>query len=139
MRDFTFLTVSDMTSGFRPVHLALILLATPAGADCEFCPENLSLSQDLAVCFLERVESERIKAETLGLPVALIDLGDCETSRSAFALPEPLQNDDAGMALDTSFLIGLDALSCLAYSLRAEAFNPDKIKTFEVRSDCIGK
>ena len=121
----------------RKICLSLCLFASPAFS-CDYCERKVTLSRELADCYLQRMDVEIPQMENSGLPVQLINLSACETAKSV---------DRAGSSLPTnrllhnleptlSFVLDAPAMRCLAQSIKDESWNPDQIKTFEVSRDC---
>lgn len=118
-----------------------VFQASPVLADCGFCAREVTLSQKEASCYLEQLEAERARALELNADFHLIDLSICDISRG-LSMPQPktLEPDDdspeSDIVVDDTFMIPISAMDCLADVLRDEDFNPEAVKTFEVRSDC---
>lgn len=115
-----------------------LVLGNPAAADCSFCASEVTLTQDLARCFVEIAGDEYERAVASGLEFHPINLGGCldEGVRRA---PDPFAEPPRGTAEKpptTSFLVEPAAITCLARLLAEEDFDPDKIKTFQVVNDC---
>lgn len=122
----------------RAFSLLLILLPHSALA-CDYCERNVTLTPELAACYLAKYESEIEQMQNAGLPVQLINLGSCEQvqteKRGGGSLPSPAAS--SGTATPSlSFLLDAPAIHCLAQVLKSEAWSPERVKTFEVRRDC---
>ena len=114
----------------------LMNLASALYADCGYCPDQVVLSEALAKCYLQRIDAERKLAESSGLPVHLVNLSDCleeRADRGPGEMPDP--RDLKTVALDASFLIEPEKMSCLAESIAREDFDPETIVAFEVRDE----
>jgi hypothetical protein len=123
-----------------PLKLGLTLLALGAALPafaCDFCERKVTLTPELATCYLSKVDAEIAQMEQSGLPAQLINLASCEGAQSATrggtALP---QGTEAGQEPSLSFVLDAPALRCLAASLKTESWSPELVKTFEVRRDC---
>ena len=119
----------------------MVVASQPLAADCGYCAREVTLSEQLATCYLQQMETERRRALELELDIHLINLAACadnDATRGANPMPELKRSggDDTAVPLDQSFLIPIAAMDCLAEALRDEDFDPEKVKTFEVRVDC---
>lgn len=126
--------------GAAALALLACLGALPAQADCALCPKAVTLSDDLARCYLHRVTDVLSEANRLGLPLALFDLTDCpvETSRKGLALPEPrrVEDTDAAPQVDTRFVLTGDLAECLATRLRADLTEMADLRRYIFAQDC---
>jgi len=120
----------------RALPILFCLFAAPALA-CDYCERQITLNADLSACYLAKVEAEIVQMEQSGLPAQLINLATCGSAETATRGGGSLPGAVPGMAEPTlSFVLDAPALRCLARELEAEGWNPDVLKTFEVRRDC---
>lgn len=117
--------------------LVFCLMAAPAMA-CDYCQRKVTLNPDLATCYLGLVDREIAQMEETGLPAQLINLAICEgassESRGGGSLPAIATPTAPEPTL--SFVLDAPALRCLAQELKSEDWNPEQIKTFEIRRVC---
>ena len=118
--------------------LILLLIGTATSAHaCDYCERKVTLTPQLAACYLAGVENEITQMQAAGLPAQLINLSSCDGAqtgtRGGGSLPV-LPKDAPDPSL--SFVLDAPALRCLARTLREESWSPDVIKTFEVTRDC---
>lgn len=122
------------------VAVALVTSADPARADCALCPKSVTLSDDLARCYLHRVSDAIAQADRLGLPVAMFDLTDCpvERSRRGISLPEPRRSSDAELApqINTRFLLDAGRARCLEMRLQSDLMRIAEIRHYVFAQDC---
>ena len=85
---------------------------------------------------LDRLEQEQAAALELQADVHLVDLSVCSITRGASSLPDLLTADADEAKVDDAFLIPVAALECLARTIEAASFDPDKVQTFEVNIVC---
>lgn len=120
----------------RFVLPVLIGVGTPALA-CDFCSAEVTLTPDLAACYLDRVETEIDQMRAANLPAQLINLSSCEGAETGTRGTAALPSINAvEKKPDLSFLMDADGMRCLAMVLQDETWSPERVKTFEVQRDC---
>lgn len=126
--------------GIMALAAVAVTGAAPAQADCPLCPKSVTLSDDLARCYLQRVTEQIEEAERLGLPVAMFDLTDCpiERSRRGISLPEPRRSADAELVprLDTRFWLDAERAHCLEARLRSDLMTIAEFRHYVFAQDC---
>ncbi len=131
-----------MPSARALVAFLAILTAQPALAECGYCPKSLTLSDELAQCYLDTVDQEIALAESTGIVVHVVNLGGCPgidgKDRAPNPMPEPQTGDAPAqtIALDVTFLIEPRAMVCLKQELSAKDLTTTQILTLEVANDC---
>lgn len=106
---------------------------------CDYCERKVTLTPDLAACYLSKFETEIDQMQQAGLPAQLINLGSCEQAKtekrgggSLPSLPTPRGTAEPSL----SFVLDAPAIRCLAKTLETETWTPERIKTFEINRDC---
>jgi hypothetical protein len=113
-----------------------------AHAECSFCPSTVQLSEDLAQCYVGRLDEETARASGSGLPFHLVNLLDCledSTDRNVGGqMPDPRKPEVT--KIDTTFLIETANLGCLAKkivrSIDNGAYEDTVVVTYEVADVC---
>lgn len=127
---------------FRACLLAMAIVlgsgGTPVLADCGFCAREVTLSETLAQCYLERFAGELDQVRAEGIEVHLVELGACLGGRGGSPMPEPTVQRDShvDIEVDESFLIPVAAMECLADALQQADFKSAAAISIEVRSEC---
>lgn len=122
-----------------PLFFCLPWFATTAAA-CEYCEKRIILSDDLAACYLEKFDDEIAQMEKSGLPAQLVNLSTCDGAETPTRAGSELPGAVAVAALPTlSFILDAPGMRCLAKALRVEKWDPDRIKSFEIRRDCTNE
>ncbi len=107
------------------------------GLACDYCSAEVTLTSELAECYLTRVDGEIDKMIEANLPAQLINLASCDGAATATRGTSGLPGVSPGTRKpDLSFLMDADGMRCLAVALRGESWSPDPVKTFEVHRDC---
>lgn len=118
----------------------LVLMGGPVLADCALCSKTVTLSDDLARCYLHRVAEVMAEADRLGLPVAMFDLTDCpvENTRKGLSLPEPRRSAqiDPEQQIDTRFVLDPTLALCLEARLRDDLMTVAEIRHYIFAQDC---
>ncbi|MCC5955991.1 MAG: hypothetical protein JJU07_07805 [Natronohydrobacter sp.] len=126
--------------GWAIMVIAVAGLSVPAQADCPLCPKSVTLSDDLARCYLQRVADVIAQADRLGLPVAMFDLTDCpvERARRGISLPEPRRSADAELVpqINTRFVLDAERAQCLEARLRLDLMTIAEIRHYVFAQDC---
>lgn len=129
-----------MQKAVRNVFAIAICLSAQTAHACDYCERKVTLTPDLAACYLSKVGDEIAQMEQSNLPAQLINLGSCDAAesdtRAGVALPQFAGASGQGPEPSLSFVLDAPALRCLAQTLQTESWSPDLIKTFEVRRDC---
>ncbi len=120
------------------LSVAFVSSGTPVLGDCGFCAREVTLSETLAQCYLERFAGELDQVRAEGIEVHLVELGACLGGRGGSPMPEPTvqRNSDADIEVDESFLIPVAAMECLANALQQADFDSAVAISIEVRSEC---
>ena len=126
-----------LPTGLCSAAFAAVMFAAQPAHACDFCEPRVTMTPELAQCYLARVEQEIETMQAASLPEQLLNLATCETAetdlRGASGIPLP----DADQPRPTlSFLMDQQGMRCLAQDLAAEDWDPEKLKTFEIRRDC---
>lgn len=126
--------------GWCVLALAAVVVTGPVQAGCPLCPKSVTLSDDLARCYLHRVTEQIEEAARLGLPVAMFDLTDCpiERSRRGISLPEPRRSADAELVpqLNTRFVLDAERAHCLEARLRSDLMTIAEVRHYVFEQDC---
>ncbi len=117
--------------------LPLVVGLGPPVLACDYCSAEVTLTSELAECYLQRVDVEINQMLEANLPAQLINLASCDGAETATRGTSTLPGVSPGEKKpDLSFLMDAAGLRCLASELQAATWSPDPIKTFEVRRDC---
>lgn len=104
---------------------------------CDYCSAQVTLTSQLADCYLLRVETEIDEMRAANLPAQLINLSSCPSAetetRGTSALPSVKA---ARKKPDLSFLMDAEGMRCLAVALEKAKWSPGNVKTFEVQRGC---
>lgn len=121
----------------RIMSIVVIGLSAQMANACDYCERQVTLTPELAACYLSKVDAEIAQMKQSALPAQLINLGSCDSAesglRAGVALPTA---SSQGLEPSLSFVLDAQALRCLAQTLELESWSPELVKTFEVRRDC---
>lgn len=137
--DSVSVVVSCANGPFMRLSPLLLIFLPYSALACDYCERKITLTPELAECYLSKFEGEIEQMQDAGLPAQLINLASCEQAqtgkRGGGSLPSP--PTPLGTApLSVSFVLDAPAIRCLARALRSETWSPKRVKTFEVRRDC---
>ena len=130
--------MKNFKSNLLAISIAFVSGGTPVLGDCGFCAREVTFTDTLAQCYLERFAGELDQLVNDGIEVHLVELGACLGGRGASVMPEPAVQgrSDADIEVDDSFLIPVAAMECLAAALQQADFNSAAAIRIEVRSEC---
>ena len=109
---------------------AALSVGTAAGAEsCGLCDTSVTTNASLAACFLERFDDYAGRTS----PAIVVDLSDCPMDRGVVeALSSPA---DAGIELDTEFIVTRPQLECLKTRVEDPEIDLDPHATIDL-GDC---
>lgn len=123
--------------------LALVSMTGAGHASCSYCNESVTLTEMLAQCYLDGIDQQLQQAAQFGMPTTVFDLSGCPGAPEqagkdrSLGLPVPrIARAGETEPVSLRFIIDVPTAECLADTLRLEIFDPEKIRTFDLRQRC---
>ncbi len=123
--------------------LALVSMAGAGHATCSYCNDSVTLTELLAQCYLDGIDQQLQQAAQFGMPTTVFDLSGCPGAPEqagkdrSLGLPVPrIARAAETEPVSLRFIVDVPTAECLADTLRLETFDPEKIRTFDLRQHC---